>query len=354
MVLIGFIGKVILTIFGISLLIFVHELGHFVVAKILNMKVYEFVLGYGSKLFSFKIGETVYGITKIPFGGYVKLEDIKPEEISFEEDRLPVLGKQSLWKRVLVIVGGPLMNLILPIFLLAVIFMAGIPYPTTIIEEVMLYSPAVEAGLKAGDEIVCIECSEIKDWGEATKIIRENPNKTLDFVVIRDNKKINLTATIAEKDNHGFLGIGVKLGTKKYGVLSAFYEGLKATVGIVVILFKLLVSFIQGKQMTGFTGEIIGPVGLAKETFASIQRGIIDYLGVLAQMSIGMGIANLIPVPPLDGGKLVLMGYELVVRKPLKVKTMLIIQAIGIALLLFLMISVTFSDIFGIFALGGR
>ncbi|MDO8885456.1 M50 family metallopeptidase [Candidatus Oleimmundimicrobium sp.] len=354
MVLAVIFGKIILTILGIGLLIFVHEFGHFIAAKFLNIKVYEFVLGYGPKLISLKRGDTVYGVAAFPLGGYVKLEDINPEDISGKETRLRVLGDQPWGKRVCVLLGGPFMNFILPVFLIAIIFMIGVPTPTTTIEEVILGYPAVKAGFKAGDKIISIEGEKIEAWDEVTNTIKKSPNKTLNFVVLRNNKKVEIVTKIIEEDGHGFLGVEVKMTTRKFNIFSALYQGLKATIEIIWMTLKSIFLLITRKHLEGFTGKIIGPIGLVKEISIGIQEGIIVYLGILAQMSVGLGIANLIPIPPLDGGKLAFMGYELIAKKPPKVQTIFTIQAIGVALLIFLMIVVTFSDISGFFMAGSR
>ena len=350
---IGIFGRVVLTILAIGFLIFIHEFGHFIVAKILKIEVYEFILGYGPKLVSFKVRDTVYGIAAFPLGGYVKLEDIKPEDILSKEERLPVLGNQPWWKRVCTLMSGPLMNFLLPVFLIAIIFMIGVPFPTTVIEEVIPGYPAAEVGFKAEDRIIFIGKEKIETWDEVTKIVKESPNKTQEFTVLRGDSEVVLIAKIAEEDGVGFLGVATKMGTKKSGVFSALYQGLKTTIEIIWITLKLLFSLITGRALEGFTGRILGPVGLAKEISVGAQEGVIAFLGILAQMSIGLGIANLIPIPPLDGGKLAFMGYEIVGKRPLKVKTMITIQAIGVVLLISLIVVVTFSDIFGLFVGGG-
>lgn len=351
---IGALGRIILTILGLGFLIFVHELGHFWVAKILRIRVYELVLGFGPKLFSFKLGETVYGVAAVPLGGYVRLEDIKPEDISLGEERLPVLGDQPLWKRVCVLFGGPFMNFLIPVFLITIIFMLGVPSLTTTVEEVIPGYPATEAGFKKGDKIISVEGNKVETWDKVTKIIKENPNKTLRFTVQRGDNKVTIDVKIAEKDGAGFLGVAARAGIKKFGIFSAFYQGFKVTIESIWTTLRFLFLIIVGKIPEGINAKVIGPVGLVKEISVGIQEGLIVYLGILAQMSMGLGIANLIPIPPLDGGKLAFIGYEFIAKKPLKIKTMFVLQSIGIALLVFLMVMVTFSDISGFFVMGGR
>ncbi len=338
---------IMLAVLGIGLLIIVHETGHFMTAKILKVKVHEFVVGYGPKLISRKIKDTVYALAWIPFGGYVKIEDIKPEEISLEETRLPILGDLPLYKRLLILVSGSAANFIFAIVLISVIFMVGVPFVTTTIDEISKGSAAEEASLQPGDKILFLAGEKISDWPTAIEIIRANPNEVIEIEYLRDGKVSTSPVTLGERDGAGFLGVSMRLDTAKYPFATSFIMAVRTTAAYAAATLKFLYQFITSTLPDGAQVRFIGPVGFTSELSRGAKESILIYLEILAQMSVGLGIANLFIIPPLDGGKLILLGIEAAKRKPLKAKTIMMVQAAGIFLLLSMTILVTFSDLFG-------
>ncbi len=334
---------VLLVIFCIGAIVIAHEFGHFMSAKLLGVKVKEFMLGLPSpKIVSFSFRGTKYGLTILPIGGYVKFVSTLEKDKLSEEELEQAFESQRWWKRVIIILAGPIMNLIVPIFLIAAILMIGVPFPSTTIDKIYTNSAAEQAGLKAGDTIVAINGESVGEWDEVIQVIQSSAGKRLSLTVERGGTERTVSVVPEEKDSKGFLGIRSKQVSRRFNPFSSIYQGAVTTfqfsVRIVQILFALLT-----------TGEILGalgsPVRITQELTQEVSRGYIFFLQSLALISIGLAIANLIPLPPLDGGRILILGIEAVMGKPLDRDRLLWIQAVGFLLLMSLMIYLVVVDI---------
>lgn len=327
------------------MLIFFHELGHFIAAKISRIRVVEFMIGLpGPKLFQFKAGETTYGITMIPFGGYVKLfgdVDSSEEEIKNNPERSFLL--KPFWMQVLTIFSGPFFNLLLAVFLFAAMFVYGIPgYPSTTIEKVLPGTAAEKAGIKPGDKVIKIDEVQIKEWENLVNYVQKNKGKLVKIKVERKNREIVLFATIGEKAGKGFLGIQAKRTTYRLSPIPALQRGLHHTYEMTVTFLKLLYTeTVKGRLLK----ESAGPVGIVVETSKAVKVGIDFYLYLLGLISINLAIVNLIPIPPLDGGRIAILTIERLTGRKLSKETMALVQLIGIILFLLLMIYLIQADI---------
>ncbi|MDI6799290.1 MAG: M50 family metallopeptidase [Actinomycetota bacterium] len=348
----GNLSGVLLAIFGLGLLIMVHETGHFVMAKILRIEVCEFVIGYGPKVISKKIGGTIYALAAIPFGGYVKIEDLKPEDISLETTDLPIMGEQPWFKRFLILLSGSLTNFLFGIILISIIFISGIPVVSTQIEAISPGSAAEAAGLKPGDEIRELAGEKILDWGQAVEIIRANPGKTIGIGFIRSGEFHIEELRLREKEGVGFLGVTMRLTTRRLPPAQALISATGAVFDYAKTMIGFIFQYLTSTLPKGVEVKFIGPVGFTSELSRGAKENLLIYLEILAQMSVGLGVANLLPIPPLDGGKLLLLSAEGARRRPFKARTILALQAVGMVLLLSLTVLVTFSDIFNIFGRG--
>lgn len=330
---------VVVAIIGIGLLIFIHELGHFVAAKILGIKVDEFMLGLpGPKLLKIKKGETTYGITIIPFGGYVKFADSKLKKSKY------LFEFQSALKKITVIVAGPLMNFILPMFLVTIVFLVGAPFPSSTVNRTIPGYPAEKAGFKDGDKIIEIGGKKVSSWEEITKTISANPTKEMTFVVLRNNEKIALKATIVKKNSFGFLGVESRLETRSLGLS----DSVKMAVVWTFTVFKEMVGYFYEfitKEFSVFIREARSPIGIVSEASQVAKESPLDFLMFLSIISLNLTIVNLFPIPPLDGGMVLIFLVEKIRKKPIETSKLAAIQAIGISLLLILMLYLIFSDI---------
>jgi len=335
---------VLLVIFSIGAIVVAHEFGHFMAAKLLGVRVKEFMLGLPSpKIFTISSSRgTKYGITILPIGGYVRFVSTLEKEDLSEEELKEAFESQYWWKRVIIILSGPIMNLIVPILLIAAIFMVGMPAPSTIIEKVYGKSAAEKAGIRAGDKIIAINNKPVAEWDEVIEVIQQSAGKGISVTISRKDRKLTLSAVPEEKDSKGFLGIRAKLVNQRFGPLKAFYHGTiitgEMTIRICQVLYALLT---EGKIM----GALGSPIRITQELTQEMYRGYIFFLQSLSFISIGLAIANLIPLPPLDGGRIVLLGVEAVSGKPLDREKLLWIQAVGFLLLMSLMIYLIVMDV---------
>jgi len=346
--------SIVAVIFLFSIIIFVHEAGHFFFAKKAGIKVETFSIGFGPKLFSWKKGDTVYLICLIPFGGFVKMagEEYKDKE-KFGENEY--MGKPP-GVRSRVIVGGSLNNLILGFLLLIPAFMLGLPgYDGTKIGEFVKGMPAEKSGLKIGDEIIEVNGKRCRIWFDVLtnirKITKENPEKNI-ILKIKRNEKI-LTFKIkpapyfssslsGEKEKVYIIGILPKEKQEKYpffkAVVRAGKEFYKMCYGV-FSAFKMLIK----RQVS--VKLLSGPVGIAKWGAEIVHYGIAKYIYFIAFVSINLGIINLFPIPVFDGGHLVGLFFERITGIRPKKKFLEIVQYAGAVLLIILALFITYNDI---------
>jgi len=346
-------------VFGI--LIFVHELGHFLLAKILGVGVLKFSLGFGPKLIGKKIGETEYQIAVFPLGGFVKPLGEDPQEEVKEEDRHRSLWAQPIWKRALIIGAGPFFNFFLAVVLFSSINLFGIPYYPSKIGEVSPGLPAEQAGLKKGDVVLSIDGEEVKKWDDLSKIIRNSKGKDLLLKVKRDGETLEIKVTPKPSTQKNLFGeevpvfiIGIapfdEIVLQKVGPFEAVGKGLSQTwFGIkltVVGIIKLIQRVIPAKT-------IGGPILIAQLAGEQAKRGLLSLALFVAILSINLGVINLFPIPILDGGHFLFLGIEAILRKPLSIKKMEMAQQIGLIFIILLMLFAFYNDLIRIISPGG-
>lgn len=336
-------STVIATIFVFGLLILVHELGHFITAKSVGMRVDEFAIGFGPKLISKRIGETVYSLRIIPLGGFNKIAGMDPDE---EQDERSFSAK-PIWARMLVIVAGSAMNLILPVILLFIVFVsAGIDTPSTqpIIGKIFPDKPAAIAGLQPGDKILSVDGKPIEVWGDFVSVIHSNAGTNLTITYSRgteQNKTVMLTPEYDEKTNRGIIGVMPIIQKYQPGIIESIGLAVKQTLFVAQSMIIGIAEMITGKA----AADVAGPIGVAQMAGEVAQLGIIPLLQFAAFLSINLGLINLLPVPVLDGGHVVTLAVEGLRGKPLNRNQMQFIQMIGFALLMLLFAVATFKDI---------
>ncbi|MFP3982398.1 MAG: RIP metalloprotease RseP [Desulfurivibrionaceae bacterium] len=341
----------------LGLLIFVHELGHFLVAKFFRVKVLKFSLGFGPKIWGRQYGETEYLISALPLGGYVKMFGENPQETVDSEDMSRSFSHQPVWQRFLIVLAGPVFNLIFPvlIFFLTLVS-AGIPTPvdTTIIGQVSPDSPAREAGLQTGDRILAINNQEIATWEDISEAISNSGGQEILLTVSREGERLTIKAAPEMRDVKNIFGEEVKerymLGiTRKTEITykdSSMLEALSSAVSQTVsYIYLTILGIIKIFQQIVPTKELGGPILIAQLAGQQMKAGIVDFSYFVGLISINLGIINLFPIPVLDGGHLAIFSLEAVRRKPLEERTLLIIQQIGLILLGCLMVLVFYNDI---------
>ena len=337
----------VVVVFGI--LVLVHELGHFVTAKMTGMRVDEFAIGFGPKIFSYKRGETVYSLRAIPLGGFNDIagmtkEDNKAGERGFCEKSVP--------KRMLVIVAGSVMNLLLPVFIFwGIFFFNGVSTPSNepILGGVATNKAADKAGLKAGDKIIAINGKEVTSWSEIVAGIR-NTTGEMEIVYERNGAKntAKVESAYDEMYKRNMIGIIGATITTPAGLFESAGLAIKQTVSIIGQMIAEL-----GRLLSQFSGEgLAGPVGVVHMTGEVAKMGITPLLNFMAFLSLNLGIINLFPIPVLDGGHFLALMIEGAIGKPINGKILHVAQMCGIAILAMLMLYATKNDIVRLF-LGG-
>ncbi len=358
-------------IFMLGVLIFVHELGHFIFAKYAGVKVLKFSLGFGPKIIGKKVGETEYLISLLPLGGYVKMLGEDPEEGVSPNELDRAFSNQSVSKRFYIAAAGPLFNLLLAyvIFIVFLSFKLPIMVPklesfSTSIDAVVEDSPALKAGLKPGDLILEINDEPVTTWNEMTSIIKRYPGKEIELKIKRGDKVLIKKITpqkVVEKDENGKEIVVGKIGIVKHqefnvikaeGIIDAPIKAIEAVWQWSAFVCKTAWMLI--KDAIGMTGGISsknigGPISIVKETSKAASAGLINYLMIMSIISINLGILNLFPIPVLDGGHIAFLGVEALRRKPISQRTQAFIQKVGLALLLALMALAFYNDIMRIF-----
>ncbi len=351
----------------LGLLIFAHELGHFISAKKAGARVEEFGFGFPPRIFGFKKGDTTYSLNAIPLGGFVKI--FGEEQDEKRSDSKFAFYNKPIWQRAIILVMGVVMNLILAVILLSIVHVLGIP---TIVEsgqetsyqniqiqivETAKNSPAENANIKVGDAIISLtygsEKIEIKEIEEVQKFIGFHSGQEISMEIKRGNEIIvkKLTPRIDPPKEEGALGIAMsKTGLISYLWYTAILKGFEATGRLIVTMvtmFWLLVKTLlfQGKMI----GEVAGPIGIAVLTSQVVQLGWVYVLQFAAILSINLAIINILPFPALDGGRLLFLLIEKIKGKPVKVKTERIAHTLGFAILIGLMIVVTLRDVIKLF-----
>ncbi|MFH1608463.1 MAG: site-2 protease family protein [Patescibacteria group bacterium] len=378
--------SIIIFIIILMVLVIAHEAGHFFTAKAFKIKVEEFGFGFPPRLFGWKKGETTYSVNALPFGGFVKifgesLSEADCLEIGFldkedqekkEAERKRNFSFKPKWQQALVLFAGITANFLLAWILLSVGFMSGLPTSTgsevkgyelkdvrLVIVSVLKESPAELSGLKSGDKIVSIK-TEKKSVDEITpdnlkSFILSNSEEEIEFGYIRgSNQDINFAKIIPEAGfSDGQPGIGIamdQIGTAKLPVFRAFVEGMKLNVSVTkdttVGLYRLIVDGIQGK---GSFASVTGPVGMVGIVGDASKFGFVYLLSFAALISINLAIINFIPFPALDGGRLLFLLIEKIKGSRINPKFANTANMIGFAILILLMILITYKDVVKLF-----
>lgn len=328
---------IVFAIIAFSLLIIIHELGHFLLAKLNGVKVYEFSIGMGPKLFSIKGKETEYMIKVFPVGGYVKMEG---EETESDDPRS--FSRKKPIQRILIVAAGAFMNYILAIFLFSIIsYNFGFTKP--VLSDVLPKSPALEAGLKNGDEIIKINDKKIYTSDDVRFEIALSKGNPINLQYKRNEETFNKTI-VPMKDENGTLIIGINFETvENPTIFESVNHSMKETVTLVSQSITALKSIFTGKA--NLKTDIGGPVTIVKMSGAAAKAGIWNLIWFTAFLSVQLAVFNLLPFPALDGGWIIILFIEMITRRKIPQKVINAINYVGFLALMALMLLVTIKDI---------
>jgi regulator of sigma E protease len=342
------------TIIVLGVLVFVHELGHFLMAKLFGVRVDAFSLGFPPKLLHKKIGDTDYRLSVVPLGGYVKLFGENPKDEVPPELQPVSFSHHPLWHRFLIVLAGPAFNLIFAAVALSLVFaFSGIPYLTTEIGGVKDGSPAAQAGLIKGDQVLSVGGQAVTRWEQLSAKIRENGEQPVTLAVRRGDRDFQVQVTPQRMDTPDIFGakvsaviIGISSGDtpaiEHVGPIQALTLGVVYTGRLtwltVESLYKLVAREVPLKS-------IGGPILIAQMAGKQAEMGVSYLVQFMAALSINLFLINLLPIPVLDGGHLFFFSLEAIRGKPLPLQHREMAQGFGLMLILALMILVFYQDI---------
>ena len=343
---------------ALGVLVFVHELGHFTVAKRIGVRVLRFSIGFGPVIFSRRRGETEYALSAVPMGGYVKMlgEDEEGEEVVAPEEEERSFANQSVASRAAIVFAGPGMNLVFAFVVYALLFIAvGVDMPSNapVVGGVTPGLPAAETGLLAGDRITAVNGQSITTWEELSKSVLGSNGERLHLQVEREGgQQLTLDVTPALQESRNLFGesmgsvyrIGIEASHEwtQVGPVKAVGMAAEQTWTAATMVVKGLFLMFRGRVPLR---ELGGPIAIARAAGQQARAGFRYFLSMLAFLSINLAVLNLLPIPALDGGHLAFFAVEAVMRRPLRPQHRELAQRVGLLVLITLMVFVFYNDI---------
>ncbi len=334
-------------------LVFIHELGHFLLAKASGVKVLTFSLGFGPKIIGKKIGETEYLLSAVPLGGYVKMlgEDVEDEVEVYEEER--AYKSQKVYKKAAIVMAGPIFNLLTAVAVFFFISLTGLPVLMATIGDPIPGTPAARVLMK-GDKILKINGQPISEWEEMSETVARSAGRELSLTVRRGGEVKELLITpetkempdiFGEKKQRGVIGVRPEgeIRTVRYGLADSVSYGFSKTWEVISMTLLGLVKLIQRVIPSDSIG---GPILIFQMAEQQASQGALSFFTFAAVISVNLGILNLLPIPVLDGGHLFFLGIEAILRRPVSERIIMAAQRIGLALIISLMIFALYNDIF--------
>ena len=352
----------------LTIVVFIHEYGHYYFAKKYGVGVTDFSIGFGKEIFGFndKSG-TRWKFCAIPLGGYVKFfgdrnvfsqseqEELLKKYNKIDQEKLFVT--KPLYQRSLIVALGPFANFVLAIFIFTFIYMfSGKDFTPAKIQEVQPASPAFVAGMKSGDIIKSINNKKVKSIMEVSAFINTSSSKMIKISILRNEQKLDFIVepkmiksedAFGNQANKKIIGIKIsplneEINKQRLGPATALYYGVKETLFVIHASWNFIISMFKG---TGDSSQLGGPIKIAKITGQVAKLGFIAFLSIMAYISISLGFINLFPIPMLDGGHLMFYAFEKILGRPLTQRTQEGFFRIGLFLLIFLMFFTTINDL---------
>jgi len=330
-------------IIGLALLIVLHEGGHFLVARLCGMRVERFSIGFGNPLVSFKRGETTYQIAPILLGGFVQITGLNPHE-EFDANDPYVYPNRPRWMRLAVLVAGPATNYLTACVMAVLIFTGfGKMTSTQVADQVIAGSAAAAAGLRAGDVLLEANGKAVSTSLPISQIIRESKGEPVAVKVRRAGEVETITVTPRKDAASGDYMIGIRLGLLRapIGLLPAVAAAVVMPVDISWGQLKALYKMIIGEEK----GSLSGPIGIGRIMAQAADQSFVDFLELVMMLSVLLGLFNLLPLPALDGGRVLFLGINALRSREVSAKTEATVHMVGMVLLLGVFVVVTFKDI---------
>jgi membrane-associated protease RseP (regulator of RpoE activity) len=354
--LLGGIGGIVAIVFFVT----AHEFGHFLAAKAVGIKATEFFFGFGPKLWSFRRGETEYGVKLLPLGGYVKVVGMNPMEEVDPADEGRTYREKPFWKKSIVVLAGVGMNFLIAFLILfGILVSQGIAQVTTNIDEVVPTfegqpTPAAEAGLLPGDRVVSVDGEPTPDWTDVSSALATRPGETVELIIERAGQPITITVDLASRVNPetgatvGFLGVQPEFESRSVGFFEAFRLSGRQLSIAVTSTFEVLGRIVHPDTIARLAGAFVGntdipdeirpvsPIGVINIGTQLDELGVVNFLFLLASVNVMLATLNVLPLYPLDGGHFAVALYEKIARRPVNIKVLAPVAAVVILLFGFL------------------
>jgi regulator of sigma E protease len=337
------VGTAVAAVLGLSLLVIVHETGHFIAARLSGMKVLRYSIGIGPVLAKWqpKDSPTTFQVCLVPALAYVQIAGMNPFE-EIDENDPTLYPNKSLFARAFTVAAGPAAN-----YLFASVLVFGtalLGWPHDRIGEVMPDAPAASSGLKVGDIIIKANGKRVIGWDELVQITSHRAGMNTEYVVERDGKELSFAVTPAARDGRGVIGIvrSTKPMFRSLGLEDSARAALVLPFTITVLSLEGIASLLEKPS----SENLAGPVKMGQTIASQAKRGLFEYLWILIALSVSLGLFNLLPFPALDGGRLVFLGYELIARRKPNARFEAVVHTLGILLLLGLFAVVTAGELF--------
>ena len=323
-----------------SIIVLIHEGGHFITAKLTGMKVEEFAVGFGPKLWSCRRGETEYSLRLIPLGGFNKIMGMAPGESTDPR----AFTERPVWARLIVICAGSLMNMFSAFLIFTGLFLTiGVQsFPNTpVVGNVLPDSPAAASGLRPGDRILAVDQVPVQQWTDLAEVISTKANRVVEVTLERDSVARTISI-IPENKGEGRATVGI----------IPYMDSRPVSVGEALMLGADRCAFVLNAVVSGLgaiavgeSADVSGPIGVARMAGTVAEVGIVQFLLFIAILSLNLGLLNLFPIPLLDGGLLFLTLGEALFRRKLPDRALYYIQAVGITILVGMFLFATFNDL---------
>lgn len=338
----------------LGVLIFIHELGHFLTAKKVGIRVDRFSLGFPPNIFKKTWRGTEYCIGLIPLGGFVKMAGESPDEAA--TGKSDEFSSKTILQRFMVIAAGPIMNYLLAIFLFSLLLFSygdqTISQTQAIIGDVSPDGPAAQAGLQADDIIISVDGQPVGNFDSLRTFISPHPDQELIVEWTRGTEIMQATMTPALKevtlesgeiDSVGQIGVLTKiLYERNYGFFESIAAGFNSTNAMVVQIFSFVKSYATGQVESNSVG---GPIYIAQQSASAARMGLYSFLAFMAMLSVNLAVLNVLPIPVLDGGHMVFLTIEKIKGSPLSMKTRIVAQQVGMVFLLVFILFVSWNDV---------
>ena len=335
----------ILAIFGLSLIVFVHELGHFIFARISGMYVSDFFIGFGPKLFKFKSKSgTNYGVNIIPFGGYCRILGMTRSEDIPEDKKDNAFFNKPFFKKFFTIIGGVGMNAVFTVILIGIFLSMGVFTYVNVVDYIEPGTPAEICGIKEGDKVIALNDEIIGSWEDFSTSTKRHPGEKVIYTVVRNGEEIKIEVELENLNNEGFLGIGPKAIKESMGFIDILKESFIMTWDIGKSYIKLFGMLFSG-QLSFEEARPVSPIGVISIFQQSAAMGIQNFILFMALVSLLIAFGNLLPILPVDGGQLVVITFEAIRRRPISRKVFEIYNTIGIVFIISIFVVAIVFDI---------